>query len=532
MTAPISLREALSDDGLLGLALKGDSWATWRACLLAMVGEPLDAHERALFEARADRDPPEEAPREIVVVAGRRAGKDQALSALAVFLACCKDYSRVVKPGELARLMVFAPDLTQAVEFRNRASGHLHASPVLSTMVESETQYAIRLNNGVTIECRSSSYRRLRGMTSIAAICSEAAFYYSEDHFAETDQAILSAIAPSLLTTGGPLILSSSPHARRGELFRRFSAAYGRSGGAMALWGDTSSWNPTVDPAAIEAAYAADPAEAAAAYGAKWRDDLSAFVQRSVIEACVARGIVERPPHPAYVYRAFADFSGNRSDSHGLCIGHTEKLADGGRLFVIDLVREVKPKSDLDQMLDGFAADLRRYNLGSVVGDRYAGDWPIIALRERGIEFKNAKHSASDHYIELLALMNTKRIVLPDVKVAIEQLASLDRSASGKISHPKNGHDDVSACIAGCAYLAQIEDAIRGSFGVFHTNSGLPVEEAARRGIISDSGWLKNGLADDKPQRERVRFQPISEEDRAEERRRNALHVTKLKGRG
>jgi hypothetical protein len=176
-TTKISLRQALSDDALLGLALTGESWATWRACLLAMVGEPLDADERRLFEARADRDPPEEAPREIVVVAGRRAGKDQALSTLAVYLACFRDYSKVVKPGERAFVTVFAPDTAQATEFKNRCSGHLASSPVLSALVSGETQHTIRLTNGVEIAVRSSSFRRLRGMTSVAAICSEAAFY-------------------------------------------------------------------------------------------------------------------------------------------------------------------------------------------------------------------------------------------------------------------------------------------------------------------------------------------------------------------
>ena len=50
MTAPrISLRQALNDRQLLGDELTGDSWKSWRVLLLAAMGEPLTADERALI---------------------------------------------------------------------------------------------------------------------------------------------------------------------------------------------------------------------------------------------------------------------------------------------------------------------------------------------------------------------------------------------------------------------------------------------------------------------------------------------------
>jgi hypothetical protein len=45
----VSLRKALSDPRLLGGALAGDSWLSRRILLIAAVGEPLSADERAKY---------------------------------------------------------------------------------------------------------------------------------------------------------------------------------------------------------------------------------------------------------------------------------------------------------------------------------------------------------------------------------------------------------------------------------------------------------------------------------------------------
>ena len=46
----------------------------------------------------------------------------------------------------------------------------------------------------------------------------------------------------------------------------------------------------------IDEAYEADPASAAAEYGAEFRTDVETFVAREAVEACVALGVRERPP--------------------------------------------------------------------------------------------------------------------------------------------------------------------------------------------------------------------------------------------
>jgi hypothetical protein len=42
------MRDALADDGLLGRALPGPSWESWRVLLIACAGEKLTPAERKL----------------------------------------------------------------------------------------------------------------------------------------------------------------------------------------------------------------------------------------------------------------------------------------------------------------------------------------------------------------------------------------------------------------------------------------------------------------------------------------------------
>jgi hypothetical protein len=70
------------------------------------------------------------------------------------------------------------------------------------------------------LEVRPASFRKLRGPTYVAVVADELAFWYVDAAYANPDVEILNAVEPGLATTGGPLILASSPHARRGAVAR------------------------------------------------------------------------------------------------------------------------------------------------------------------------------------------------------------------------------------------------------------------------------------------------------------------------
>ena len=76
MIPRVPLREALSDPNLLGTAIAGDSWRSWRTLLIAAMGEELSEDEREIFTKLTGRErEPLQRVDQFAAVIGRRGGK-------------------------------------------------------------------------------------------------------------------------------------------------------------------------------------------------------------------------------------------------------------------------------------------------------------------------------------------------------------------------------------------------------------------------------------------------------------------------
>ena len=88
MIPRVPLRAALSDPNLLGTAIAGDSWRSWRALLIAAMGEELREDEREIFTKLTGRvREPLQRVDQFAAVIGRRGGKSRALATLATYIA-------------------------------------------------------------------------------------------------------------------------------------------------------------------------------------------------------------------------------------------------------------------------------------------------------------------------------------------------------------------------------------------------------------------------------------------------------------
>jgi hypothetical protein len=81
---------------------------------------------------------------------------------------------------------------------------------------------------------------------------------------------------------------------------------------------------------------------------------------------------------------------------------------------VVDALREVTPPFSPEQVVERFSSLLRSYNCDKVVGDRYAGEWPVDMFRRFNIRFEQAARPKSDLYVDLLASLNSRRVDLLD----------------------------------------------------------------------------------------------------------------------
>jgi len=73
--------------------------------------------------------------------------------------------------------LLLAPTLKQANLAFRAIRKDLHQSRALKKRIVGETQDSIKLDNGITIACYIASYVAVRGLTIIAAICDEMAFW-------------------------------------------------------------------------------------------------------------------------------------------------------------------------------------------------------------------------------------------------------------------------------------------------------------------------------------------------------------------
>jgi hypothetical protein len=300
--------------------------------------------------------------------------------------------------------------------------------------------------------------RSSRGYTFALVVADEAAFWRSESSV-EPDVEVLQAIRPGLATLpGARLIVISSPYARRGVLWTAFRVHYGQEGAPVLVWrAPTQTMNASLPARVVEAAYQADPASAAAEYGAEFRTDIEAFITRELIDACNVPGRHGLPPVRRTTYTAFVDPSGGAQDAFSLAIAHQETR--GGReVSILDHLSARRPPFSPEQVVKEFSATLAAYDVQRVIGDRYGGEWPREQFRKHGVAYEASERTKSDLYRELLPLLTSGRVELLDhPKLATELLGLERRTARGgrdSIDHSPGGHDDLANAAAGALVLA------------------------------------------------------------------------------
>ena len=256
---------------------------------------------------------------------------------------------------------------------------------------------------------------------------------------------------PTLATTGGPLIIISSPHARRGEAYETWRKHFGPDGNSSILvaQGASREFNPSLPQRVVDRALERDHAAASAEYLAIWRADIESFLSVEAVSAVVQPGVAELGPlRNEFAYSAFVDPSGGSVNSMTIAIAHMDKSRG-----VLDCLRERRAPFNPEDVVEEFALLLKRYGLSSVVGDRYAGEWPREAFKRRGVTYLPSAKPKGDIYRDVLPKINAREVALLDNARLINQLVGLERKTArggrNSIDHAPGGHDDLANAAAG-----------------------------------------------------------------------------------
>jgi len=257
----MNILQAINDPRVFGDHFKDKStWQSWTAFLAALFGLDLTPQQLATYRECTHRaEPPTRRANEAWLVCGRRAGKSFILALIAVFLAAFKDWKPYLGPGERGTIMIIAADRKHARTIMRYCKGLLHTVPMLRQLIEAEWVESVDLDNRITIEVHTCSFRTTRGYTVVAALLDEVAFWQGEDS-SNPDFEVVAAIRPAMATVPNSVLLcASSPYARKGSLFEAYDRYFGKAVPVLVWQAATRTMNPTVPQSFIDAEYEKDP---------------------------------------------------------------------------------------------------------------------------------------------------------------------------------------------------------------------------------------------------------------------------------
>jgi hypothetical protein len=493
MTPAITLSHALTDPALFGGTFASPSFWTWRTVAKLIDGIALtEPREIELFEqctGRAYNRQARRALRRLILLAGRRAGKDRFFSAVAVWRAAlCTNWRAHISAGEGAVALLLGADKKQAAILRNYCQGLLQA-PLLRAEVTRSTGEVTEFRNGASLEIATNDARLVRGRSAILVLGSECCHWRTDEHAASSDEEVVGAAEPSMAMCpdGGLLMLGSSVYRKRGFMYRKFKQLHGNEDSDDICWFAPSAvMNPQLPAHVVDRALAEDAPRAGAEFLNIWREDLSDFIPLDVVEACTDFGTYLRLPQSGIVYRAYCDPAGGTgSDSFALAIAH--RLYDEPGTVLIDMLRERKPRFVPRDVITEYAGLLKQYSISEVQGDKFAGGFHADEWRRHGIHFVPCDRTTSENYLHALPMLLAGRVRLIDNATLRSQLASLERRVSSAdretVTHPQtaSAHDDCATAVCGVLSISARPGYDRLYLGFSDTPRQQPASSANRR---------------------------------------------------
>jgi hypothetical protein len=424
--------------------------------LAAVYGLPLDAQQVELFckhTGRASYSPPPGGFAVVVAIVGRQSGKSRVASLIA-------DYEAITaKPEEdgteLYALLIAQDHRASLRTLFRYAVAPFDRIPMLSRSLSARLAESFTLTNGITVAAYPCRPAAVRGLRARVCVADELAFFRSSENIPQ-DTEMLRALRPCLATTGGKLIVLSSPYGAAGALYELHRQHFGQDESETLVWvASAPEMNPTLPGNYLRRMEQDDPDAYRSEVLGEFRAGISTLFDPDSIAACVVNGRRELEPIDGVAYVGFVDASGGRRDEFTLCVAH---LGEHNRV-VIDVLRAWHPPFNPSGVVAEAADLLKRYRVYSITADRYGAEWVSEAFRSQGVRHLASDLDRSALYLELLAVVNAGAVEIPDDPKLLRQLRGLERrrgsSGRDRVDHPRGQHDDRANVLAGAAYLAR-----------------------------------------------------------------------------
>lgn len=443
----LDLRHDAQVIGRLPHMRRPETQIAWDTFLKATHGEPLSAAELEIFHACTGRQEPRAGGYgESVVITGRQSGKTNTAADEVIATAVLAPREGTAE-GTYAVLV--AQDMRGALRaaFRYICTAFEHV-PMLAALVTGRTADSLTLENGVTIAVYPCRPAAVRGIRALIAVADELAFYRGSDGN-PVDVETLRALRPALATTGGKLIVLSSPYGQAGALWDLHRRHFGREDSTTLLWvAAAPTMNPTLPADWLERMRTEDPEAYRSEVLGEFRSGLATLLDPEALDACVRHGVCNLLPATGTRYEAFVDPSGGVRDAFTAAVGHRD-----GERIVVDAVRAWKAPFSPPAVVAESATWLKGYGVRQVTGDRYAGEFSRELYRAQGIGYALSEHDRSQLYLTLLPQVQATAVEFPDDAALLRELRGLERkrgfAGRDRVDHRAGAHDDRANAVAG-----------------------------------------------------------------------------------
>jgi len=448
----MNIEHALRDPRLLGgLPAFRDltTWVAWLTFTRAVYGLPMSAEDLVRFRQHTGRQEPRPGGYpEAVAVVGVQSGKSKVAAAYA-------DHAALV--GELGtHALLLGQDHRGAMRVLLRyAREPFETIDAFKAEVVRSTVDTLELRSGVSLSAYPCRPAAVRGLRACIVVIDELAFFTATDGRA-VDVEMLRVARGRVATTGGKVIVLSSPLHQTGALYELHLKHFGREDSAVLVWqASAPDMNPTLPLDYLQRMAQDDPEAYRSEVLGEFRAGVSTFFDPEALSACVAEGVRERLPEPGCHYTSFTDAaSGSGKDSFTLGVAHLD-----GERVLLDAVRSWKPPFNPSGVIAEAAVLLKSYRLHETTGDRYAPGFVMEGFRANGITYHPSERDRSTLYLDLLPRVNAGAVVLLDDVELLRELRGLERrrgnSGRDRVDHraSASAHDDRANAAAGALTL-------------------------------------------------------------------------------
>lgn len=442
----------------------------WRCLVRSLYGAPLAADELELWRSLTGRTTPaSDGYAELLVVAGRRAGKSETCARLAVFEALHGGHQIALAPGQVGIIPIISPLREQSLEILNYAKG-LAALPAVRRHVESTSATSIRFRTGIELRVMTADAVAVSGPTVVAALLDEFAKFPGDDA-AVPDREIIASLRPALAPLRGApprrLIGITSAWIDDGIAYETDRDHFGRDASpVLVAHGGTDLFNPSIDARWLarerlrigERVFAR---EYLGAWSAATTDGWFGAIDGAVDP------VLRHPPRPGVSYYAAID-AGFSSDAFALAIAHREfdSTRNGAPMTVLDGTWAWRGNSREALVVTDVIARvrdvLREYGVWSVYADQFAFA-PLAELFSRaGVWLRQEAWTAQNklpRFARVRSELSAGLLRLPNDPDLLRELAgirsTLLRSGVERISGRRD--DRVHAAVMALAFAMDAE---------------------------------------------------------------------------